>query len=131
MESTVTISTSPSRRATSTAIADLPVAVGPTRTRWARSGAGDRDAHLQSGRRGVPGRRRHLDQLAVEVVGVGPGDDHVGEGPGPEDGAVPAGIGRGAEVDQLVLPRAPGQNIGVLAAGTLDEHLLAAPEASV
>src|SRR5688500_15270603 len=41
MESTVTISTPPAARATSRAIADFPLAVGPTKARWRAMGCKD------------------------------------------------------------------------------------------
>ena len=64
------------------------------------------------------GRGDHLEQIAAQVVRGGAGDPHRDVGPGAQR--------LRAEVDELVLARATGQHRRVLAAGALDEELLAA-----
>src|SRR3954452_17630159 len=121
MASADTISMSPARRASSSASADFPDAVGPTiasdaGTVWLAGGDGNAGAVRRSG--------SDLDQLAGEVVRSRPRDARHGEGAGRD--RVDA-----AEVHELVLPSAAGEDVGVLAAAPLDDHLFEATDASL
>src|SRR5437764_148063 len=92
IESSETISTSPSPAATASATADLPDAVGPTMARWrVRSHHRNRDADTASGR-GLDAR----DQIGPQEVGRGTRDAHLDQLAGA------CAIG-GNEVDELVL----------------------------
>src|SRR4051794_708055 len=121
MASAETIEASPQARASASASADLPAAVGPTTTTGGgigSAGSADRDAGA------VPRPGRDLDQLTPEEVRRGTGDQHIGERAGGEGRVT-------GEVHQLVLPGAAGEDIGVLAARALDEHLLGAADAGL
>src|SRR5205823_6729307 len=70
----------------------------------------------------VPRQRGDIEELTLEVVRSGLGDARLDERAGPQRAI-------GQEVQQLVLPRAPGRDRGVFLARAFDEHLLDEPDA--